>query len=81
MGVHKLAALLLALGVAACVLPRCAHSQESKPTVRHHRVMETVPDDDSSPELAQAETTMQHGDFATCPFWAGEPVCQAEKMP
>jgi len=38
--------------------------QQSKPTVRHHRVEETVPDDTSSPEIDQAETAMQKGDFA-----------------
>jgi len=40
-------------------------AQESKPTVRHHRVVETVPDDSSSPEVDQAETAMQHNDFTT----------------
>src|SRR5271165_5316249 len=65
MGIHKRAALLLALGLAVYWIPFCAHSQESKPTVRHHRVMETVPDDDSSPEVAQAETAMQNSDFVT----------------
>ena len=29
----------------------CVAAQESKPTVRHHRVAETVPDDASSPEV------------------------------
>ena len=43
----------------------CAHAQESKPTVRHHRIAETEPDDTSSPEVDQAETAMQHNDFAT----------------
>ena len=63
MGIHKRTALLVACMVYL-VLSR-AHSQESKPTVRHHRVMESVPDDDSSPEVEQAETAMQHGDFTT----------------
>ena len=40
-------------------------AQESKPTIRHHRVAEEVPDDSSSPEVDQAETAMQHGEFAT----------------
>jgi len=58
-------ALLLALGFSLGALPVCSESQESKPTVRHHRVEETVPDDASSPEVEQAETAMQHNDFAT----------------
>jgi Flp pilus assembly protein TadD len=40
-------------------------AQESKPTIRHHRVAEEVPDDSSSPEVDQAETAMQYGDFTT----------------
>jgi Flp pilus assembly protein TadD len=40
-------------------------AQESKPTIRHHRVAETVPDDSTSPEVGQAETAMEHGNFAT----------------
>src|SRR5271165_3708800 len=63
MGIHKRAALLVTC--ILCLAFCCAYSQESKPTVRHHRVMETVPDDDSSPEVEQAETAMQRGDFAT----------------
>ncbi len=39
-------------------------AQESKPTIRHHRVAEEAKDD-SSPEVDQAETAMQHGDFTT----------------
>ncbi len=42
----------------------CVSAQESKPTIRHHRVEETVPEDASSPEVDQAETAMQHNDFA-----------------
>jgi tetratricopeptide (TPR) repeat protein len=40
-------------------------AQESKPTIRHHRVAEEVPDDSSSPEVDQAEAAMQHNDFVT----------------
>ena len=40
-------------------------AQESKPTIRHHRVAEDVHDDSSSPEVDQAETAMQHRDFTT----------------
>ena len=63
MGIHKRAGLLLSC--ILCLVFGCAYSQESKPTIRHHRVMETVPDDDSSPEVEQAETAMQHNDFVT----------------
>jgi len=65
MSSHKpWAALLLAWCLAGCALRLCADSQESKPTVRHHRVMESVPDE-TSPGVEQAETAMQHSDFAT----------------
>ena len=40
-----------------------ADVQESKPTVRHHRVEE--PDTSNSPEVDQAEAAMQKQDFAT----------------
>jgi tetratricopeptide (TPR) repeat protein len=55
-----LATLSIAVSVAA---------QESKPTVRHHTVVEAVPDDTSSPEVEQAEAAMQKNDFA-----AAEPL-------
>src|SRR5580698_1978210 len=55
--------LLVAL-VFAAILP-CAQSQESKPTIRHHRVEETAPEDPNAVLLDQAETAMQHNDFAT----------------
>lgn len=48
----------------AAVLPR-AQSQESKPTIRHHRVEETGPEDPNAVLMDQAETAMQHNDFAT----------------
>ena len=53
--------------MAFVVLVAClgVKAQESKPTVRHHRVTETVPDDSISPEVDQAETAMQHNDFGT----------------
>jgi Flp pilus assembly protein TadD len=61
---HSAAVLLsMALTVAATLVGVAA--QESKPTVRHHRVAEVVPDDSSSPEVDQAETAIQHRDFAT----------------
>jgi len=63
---HKrLAALLHLMALAVICTTFCARAQESKPTVRHHRVVETVPDDASSPEVDQAETAMQHSDFTT----------------
>jgi tetratricopeptide (TPR) repeat protein len=61
-----LIAALVAL--AACL---SARAQESKPTIRHHRVAETVPDDSTSPEVEQAEAAMQKNDFA-----AAEPLLQ-----
>jgi len=52
--------VLLAMALAAAGVT----AQESKPTIRHHRVAEEVPDDSSSPEVDQAETAMEHRDFA-----------------
>jgi len=49
------AVLLVSAGVAA---------QESKPTVRHHRVEEMVADESASPEVEQAEAAMEKSDFA-----------------
>jgi tetratricopeptide (TPR) repeat protein len=66
MSIHRRSAAVLlsvALTVAATLVSVAA--QESKPTIRHHRVAEVVPDDSSSPEVDQAETAMQHRDFAT----------------
>lgn len=48
----------------AAVIP-CARAQESKPTIRHHRVEETAPEDPNAVLIDQAETAMQHNDFAT----------------
>ena len=41
-----------------------AQSQESKPTIRHHRVEETAPEDPNAVLVDQAETAMQNNDFA-----------------
>src|SRR5271165_2149543 len=60
-----LASLVQVVIVAVVSTLISSHAQESKPTVRHHRVAETVPDDSSSPEVEQAETAMQHNDFPT----------------
>jgi Flp pilus assembly protein TadD len=46
-----------------------ADTQESKPTVRHHQVQETS--SETSPEVEQAETAIQRGDYATA-----EPLLQ-----
>ena len=41
-----------------------ASAQESKPTIRHHRVEENAPEDPNAALIEQAETAMQHGDFS-----------------
>jgi tetratricopeptide (TPR) repeat protein len=60
---RAITAPLLALAFVATSHP-CAIAQESKPTVRHHRVAETAPDDSNSPQVEQAEEAMQQKDFA-----------------
>jgi Flp pilus assembly protein TadD len=65
MNLHRAPAWLLVAAVATTAGAISASAQESKPTIRHHRVEETVPDDSSSPEVDQAETAMQHNDLAT----------------
>ena len=40
-----------------------AQAQESKPTIRHHRVEETAPEDPNAVLVDQAETAMEHNDF------------------
>ena len=60
----RFAAALLMAAAMTVATARLARAQQSKPTVRHHRVEEIVPDDSSSPEVDQAETAMQHNDFA-----------------
>ncbi len=57
-------AWLLAAALAFAALTPCAQSQESKPTIRHHRVEETAPEDPNTALLNQAETAMQNNDFA-----------------
>jgi len=54
------------LSIAVLLLVACiASAQESKPTIRHHQVAETAPEDPSSQQIAQAEDAMQKNDFAT----------------
>jgi Flp pilus assembly protein TadD len=60
-----LAALVRLVVLATVSTTVFVTAQESKPTVRHHRVAETVADDSSSPEVEQAEAAMQRNDFAT----------------
>lgn len=50
------------LGTAAIAV--CAQSQQSKPTVRHHRVEDVAPEQNTSHDIDQAETAMQRNDFA-----------------
>jgi len=69
MKLDRLVTLLLA-AIMFLAGATCACSQESKPTIRHHRVEEPA-EDTSAPELAQAEMAMQHNDFA-----AAEPLLQ-----
>ena len=61
----RVAVLLLAIALTPAALPSRGTAQESKPTVRHHRVEETVPEDASPPEVDLAESAMQKQDFAT----------------
>ncbi len=55
-------ALVVMMVLAALLAALAAAGQESKPTVRHHRVEETVPD--TSSEIEQAEAAMQRNNFA-----------------
>ena len=66
MSVHKFRVALLA-ALAFIIAAPVVHvsGQESKPTIRHHRVEETVPDDSNSPLLEQAEAAMEKNDFTT----------------
>src|ERR1035438_1017123 len=66
MSIHRhSAAVFLSISLTVPATLVSVAAQESKPTVRHHRVAEVVPDDSSSPEVDQAETAIQHRDFAT----------------
>ncbi|MGC2109191.1 MAG: tetratricopeptide repeat protein [Candidatus Korobacteraceae bacterium] len=63
MKLDRFPAAIFFLAVAVLVARPSSQAQESKPTIRHHRVAEEVPDDSSSPEVSQAETAMQHADW------------------
>jgi Flp pilus assembly protein TadD len=62
----RIARYLIAVAVSALVVAatQLAVCQESKPTIRHHRVEEVVADDSSSPEVDQAEAAITKNDFA-----------------
>lgn len=61
-GRHKGSARTLHLAIILTfLLVSLATAQQSTPTVRHHKVEVA----DSSPDLTQAETALQKGDFAT----------------
>lgn len=57
----QITALLAGLLVAATSI----QAQQSKPTIRHHRVEETSPEDMATQQIAQAEDAMQRNDFAS----------------
>jgi len=63
MALKNISALLISMLLTLVAAPIWA--QESKPTIRHHRVEETAPEDPNVVLLDQAETAMQHEDFAT----------------
>ncbi len=65
MSIDRHAAAVLLFAALTMAGTATVTAQESKPTIRHHRAVEEVPDDTSSPEVDQAETAMQHGDFTT----------------
>jgi tetratricopeptide (TPR) repeat protein len=60
---NVVASVLLPLSLAVSLPPQ-AGSQESQPTVRHHRVAENSTEDATTPEVDQAETAIAKGDFA-----------------
>jgi Flp pilus assembly protein TadD len=63
MKVRRISNLLIVLAVMSPAGSMCA--QESKPTIRHHRVAEEVPEDPITTQFNQAESAMQSGDFAS----------------
>jgi tetratricopeptide (TPR) repeat protein len=63
MSIHRRSAAVLFSVALTVATTLSIAAQQSKPTIRHHRVAEEVPDDSSSPEVNQAETAMQHRDF------------------
>ena len=69
MKLDRLVTLLLA-AIMFSTSAICVQSQESKPTIRHHRVEEPA-DDVSRRKSLRPKTAMQHNDFA-----AAEPLLQ-----
>jgi len=63
MKLHRIAWPAAALAVS--LVMTCAYAQESKPTIRHHQIAVTTPEDTSAAEIAQAEEAMQHNDFTS----------------
>src|SRR5580692_5198669 len=61
---RKTNSLVLVAIIAFAQITLFAQSQESKPTIRHHRVEETAPEDPNAVLVDQAETAMQNNDFA-----------------
>jgi Flp pilus assembly protein TadD len=62
---NRIGVPLLACALSLPALPLYTLAQESKPTVRHHRVEEPVPEDPNARQIDQAETAMQQKDFAS----------------
>jgi tetratricopeptide (TPR) repeat protein len=71
MRLARISAWIAATTFACAAIASSVVAQESKPTIRHHRVEETSPEDPHSAEIADAETAMQRNDFA-----AAEPLLQ-----
>ncbi len=71
MNLDRVPCWLLAASLVFAASASCAYGQESKPTIRHHHVEETAPEDPNQAAIAQAETAMQRNDFATA-----EPLLQ-----
>jgi Flp pilus assembly protein TadD len=61
---HRANSFVLVAFLTFAQITLFAQSQESKPTIRHHRVEETAPEDPNAVLVDQAETAMQNNDFA-----------------
>ncbi len=58
---RKISAWWLAAIILLATLAECAHAQQRPPTIRHHRVEEPGPEQNT--EVDQAEAAMQNNDF------------------